>query len=52
MTTIYELLEKEKFYFRMLELVKRAAYNTGAHCTNECLACDAKELLKEMEKTK
>jgi hypothetical protein len=47
MTTIYELIEKEKYYFRLLEIVRLVAYNTDP---NEHVTCKARELLKEMER--
>jgi hypothetical protein len=33
----------------MLELIKRAAASSCCVCCNECLACDATKLLRELE---
>ena len=33
---------------KFFDIVKRAANNSCCICCDECLACDAKELLKEL----
>lgn len=37
-----------KLYERIISIIKRAAEQSCCLCRDECLSCDAKDLLKEL----
>lgn len=47
--SIYSVADMEAKFYRALRIVERAAKQSCCLCDDNCLTCDAKDLLKELQ---